>query len=291
MRTTDFILPTSCKVLVTGVTSIHGWPIFTRLRSLLPQQRLLGLRPPKADSPALDNVRSFCITEQATLEQIKAEFQPTHVIHCAGVCDLDLCEERPAWAYALNVDGSRAIAQVFGQECQIIYMSTDLVFSGSNPPDGGYTEEHSPDPISIAGKTFAQAEKEIQQCRYASIVRLGLPLGDSINGEKGAIDWIESRFRRNLPVTLFFDEYRSCVQCPEIAVMTLALMARGWQGLYHFGGDRAWSLYEIGQHVQQRGPYRPHLLKGLMRHEEENGPPRIGDVSLNSAKLITLLQT
>jgi dTDP-4-dehydrorhamnose reductase len=290
LTTTDFKLPDLCKVLVTGVTSIHGWPIFTRLQTLLPQQRLLGLRPPKADRPALDNVRSFCITDQAKLEQIKAEFQPTHVIHCAGVCDLDVCEERPDWAYALNVDGARVMAKVFGQDCRIIYMSTDLVFSGYNPPDGGYTEEQRPDPISIAGKTFAQAEKEIQQSRYASIVRLGLPLGDSINGEKGAIDWIESRFRRNLPVTLFYDEYRSCVLCPEIAVMALFLITRGLQGLYHFGGDRAWSLHEIGQYVLQRGPYPSHLLKGLMRHEEENGPPRIGDVSLNSSKLKNLLR-
>ena len=177
--TTLIKLPDPCKVLVTGVTSIHGWPIFRQLQRLLPQQPILGLRPPKADLPARDNVVSFCITDQTRLEQIKAEFQPTHVIHCAGVCDLDVCEERPAWAYALNVDGSRVIAKVFGHDCPIIYMSTDLVFSGANPPAGGYTEEHAPDPISIAGKTFAQAEKAIQQCPCASIVRLGLPLGDS----------------------------------------------------------------------------------------------------------------
>lgn len=283
-------LPDSWKVLVTGVTSIHGWPIFRQLQTLLPEQRLLGVKPPKADLPALDNVASFCITDQPSLEQIKADFQPTHVIHCAGVCDLDLCEERPAWAQAINVDGTRVMAKVFGQDCPIIYMSTDLVFSGTNPPVGGYAENHAPDPISVAGRTFAQAEKEIQQCRHCCIVRLGLPLGDSINGEKGAIDWIESRFRRNLPVTLFYDEWRSCVTSQEIGSMALGVLARGLTGLHHFGGPRSWSLHEIGQHVLERGPYPPHLLKGLLRHQEKDGPPRIGDVSLNSNKLKTLLQ-
>jgi dTDP-4-dehydrorhamnose reductase len=283
-------LPDSWKVLVTGVTSIHGWPIFRQLQTLLPEQRLFGVKPPKANLPALGNVASFCITDRARLEQIKADFQPTHVIHCAGVCDLDLCEERPAWAQALNVDGSRVMAEVFGQDCPIIYMSTDLVFSGANPPASGYTEEHGPDPISVAGKTFAQAEEEIQQCKHCCIVRLGLPLGDSINGEKGAIDWIESRFRRKLPVTLFYDEYRSCMPCPEIGSMALCVLTQELKGLFHFGGDKSWSLHEIGQHVLQRGPYPPPLLKGLMRHQEENGPPRIGDVSLNSTKLKTLIR-
>ncbi len=234
---------------------------------------------------------SFCITDQARLERIRADFQPTHVIHCAGVCDLDVCEERPDWARALNVDGSRVMAEVFGRDCMVTYMSTDLVFSGTNPPSGGYTEQHGPDPISVAGKTFAQAEAEIHQCRHACIVRLGLPLGDSIDGEKGAIDWIEHRFRRKLPVTLFFDELRSCVKCSEISGMALGVLTRELKGLFHFGGDRSWTLHEIGQHVLQRGPYPPHLLKGLMRHQEENGPPRIGDVSLNSTKLKNILRT
>lgn len=287
---TQFDLPNTWSVLVTGVTSIHGWPIFTQLQQQLPRQRLLGIRPPQGELCALDNVLSFCITDNARLAQIKREFQPTHVVHCAGVCDLDVCEDRPAWAHALNVEGSRTVAEVFGSDCSIIYMSTDLVFSGEDPPPGGYTEDHPPDPISVAGKTFAQAEGEIQQCPQHCIVRLGLPLGDSVSGEKGAIDWIESRFRRSLPVTLFYDEWRSCVTCLEISSMVLGVLARGLRGLYHFGGPRPWSLHEIGQHVLQRGPYSSHLLKGLLRHQEENGPPRIGDVSLNSTRLRTLLQ-
>ena len=288
--TNDPILPDSWRVLVTGVTSIHGWPIFQELQRRLPPQRLLGVRPPNTDLPAQDNVLSFCITDQERLERIKADFQPTHVIHCAGVCDLDVCEERPAWAHALNVDGTRVMAEVFGQDRFVLYMSTDLVFSGNQPPPGGYTEAHVPDPISVAGRTFAQAERQIERCRHHCIVRLGLPLGDSINGEKGAIDWIESRLRRNLPVTLFYDEFRSCVTCEEIGGMALHVLARELRGLYHFGGDRPWSLHEIGQYVLQRGPYAPHLLKGLLRHQEENGPPRIGDASLNSSKLRTVLK-
>ncbi len=283
-------IPDSWRILVTGVTSIHGWPIFTQLSELLPEPFLYGLRPPKSDVPDADNVLSFCITERAELERIRNEFKPTHVIHCAGVCDLDVCEERPEWAHALNVQGTQAVADVFGNDIPILYMSTDLVFSGCNSPTGGYTEEDEPDPINVVGKTFAEAEAYIQRCKDHCIVRLGLPLGDSILGNKGAIDWIESRFRRGLPVTLFYDEYRSCIDCEEIAEMTVAALALELRGLFHLGGEKTWSLYDIGKYVLEMGGYSPDLLNGRMRHQEENGPPRIGDVSLNSNRLRNLVK-
>ncbi len=283
-------IPVSWRVLVTGVTSIHGWPIFTRLQGLLPGSFLYGLRPPNSNIPDADNVSSFCITERKKLKKIKDDFKPTHVIHCAGVCDLDVCEERPEWAYSLNVQGTRAVVDVFN-DIPILYMSTDLVFSGFNTPEGGYTEFNKPDPINIVGKTFVRAEAYIQQSYEHCIIRLGLPLGDSIVGKKGAIDWIESRFRRNLPVTLFYDEHRSCISCEEIVQMTIAALTLEIRGLFHLGGERTWSLYDIGKYVLDKGEYSPDLLNGIMRHQEENGPPRIGDVSLNSNKLRNLMRT
>ncbi len=280
----------SWRILVTGVTSIHGWPIFTQLHKLLPETFLYGLRPPNSNVPDAENVSSFCITEREKLEKIRDQFKPTHVIHCAGVCDLDVCEERPEWAHSLNVKGTRAVADVFGNDIPILYMSTDLVFSGYNSPAGGYTEDDEPNPINVVGKTFASAEAYIQKCKDHCIVRLGLPLGDSIDGKNGAIDWIESRFRRNLPVTLFYDEYRSCVDCEEVVRMAIATLTLGLRGIFHLGGDRRWSLYDIGKYVLDRGGYAPALLHGIMRHQEENGPPRIGDVSLNSKKLRSFIK-
>ncbi len=168
-------------------------------------------------------------------------------------------------------------------------MSTDLVFSGEQPPENGYDEDHTPDPVSIAGKTFFQAEQILQQFANTCILRLGLPLGDSITGDKGAIDWIKSRLTKHRPVTLFYDELRSCVWCDQIAEMIAPLLSLDLRGVYHFGGNRSWTLHEIGQYVRDKYQIPKHLLKGIYRHEEVNGPPRIGDVSMNCKKLKTTL--
>ena len=273
------------RVLVTGVTSIHGWPIYRALRDRYPRGRLFGIRPPKTSCPDDPDVRSVCMTDRETLAEINKTFRPDCVIHAAGVCDLDVCEERPDWAYEMNVVGARNVASVFGDGCRIVYCSTDLVYDGASPPDSGYSEADPPCPASVAGRTFALAEAEVLRTPDHVILRLGLPMGDSIGGDKGAVDWIESRFRRELPVTLFHDEWRSCIDCAEIAEVVTRVLDAPLHGFYHLGGPDPVSLYEIGQQVIARGSYERRLLRRMSRRDEIDGPPRIGNVHLDSSKL------
>lgn len=276
------------RIFFTGVTSIHGYPVFNAFLNE-PECEVYGIRPPKVHEPGGANIISCCITNRDMLYHIRKSFQPTHVIHCAGVCDLDVCEERPHWAHAMNTDGASAIAEVFNGAARLIYLSADLVFSGNTPPDRGYNECCIPDPVSVAGKTIAAAEKIIEQCDNACIVRLGLPIGTSVTGTKGAIDFIENRFRRNLPVTLFHDEFRSCIQCSDIVKSIMTITNLDIRGYWHLGGPVKYSLYSIGKYVLDKNKYPATLLKGIMRKDEWNGPPRMGDVSLDSSKLISLL--
>jgi len=239
--------------------------------------------------PHGENIISCCITDEKLIRDFTKDFAPTHVIHCAGVCDLDVCEERPSWAKKINVEGAKTITKVFGQSTRLIYLSTDLVFSGENPPPGGYAENAPLDPVSVAGKTFAKAEREISCSNNYCIIRLGLPVGKSVTGNKGGYDWIQSRFKRNLPVTLFYDEFRSCISCERIADMTIRMLKKEVQGIFHYGGQKSISLYELGKFILQQGNFPENLYKGIFRKDEKEGPPRIGDVTLNSQKIINIL--
>jgi dTDP-4-dehydrorhamnose reductase len=288
-RTDSPLIPSHWKILITGATSIHGWPIFTRLAELTAPENLCAIRPPKIARPTGDNIVSLCVTDRKGLARIRDTFAPTHVIHASGVCDLDVCEERPLWAHSINVKGAEAVCAVFGSTSRILCLSTDLIFAGNTPPAGGYRESDTPDPLSVAGKTFAAAETVALQTPHACIIRLGLPLGQSVTGDKGAIDFVASRLRRNLPITLFHDEIRSCISVEAIADVVVRLLASEAEGIFHCGGDVPMSLHEVGELVVKTGGYPPHLLKTISRFEEKNGPPRMGNVSLNSGKVKALL--
>jgi dTDP-4-dehydrorhamnose reductase len=211
------------------------------------------------------------------------------VLHAAGVCDLDICEARPRYAHDINVIGAKNIVDIFSSSCSIMYLSADLVFSGFQPPVDGYCETHEPDPVSVVGTTYVLAEREIMRAPQWSIIRLGLPMGDSIQGEKGAVDFIDGRLKRGLPMSLFHDEWRSCIDCDELADIVVGLFSRNVRGLYHLGGPRPVSLYDIGKRILEKGNYDRSALKTWSRHDDVNGPPRIGNVHLNSSKVESLI--
>lgn len=276
------------NILMTGITSIHGWPVFESIRNNK-KYNVFGIRSPKMKIPSGNDTTGLCITNKEEFEKLKKDFNPLVVIHAAGVCDLDVCEERPQWAERMNTTGAKVIADVFGRDAYIIYLSSDLVFSGNNPPEGGYTEACLPDPVSVAGKTIEMAERQIFNCTKWCILRLGIPIGNSLTGDKGAVDFVDYRLRKSLPLTLFHDELRSCISCNDICMVVNKMLQCQCEGIYHLGGPVPFSLYNIGEWVRKKGNYSAELLKGISRFEEKNGPPRIGNVTMNSRKIQSLL--
>jgi dTDP-4-dehydrorhamnose reductase len=286
----DYCFADTARILITGITSIHGWPVYRKLRSTVRPDRIFGIRPPNMRIPDHDHVASICMTDKAALARLRDDFRPTHVLHAAGVCDLDVCEIKPFYAHNINVNGAKSIVSVFSESCYIMFLSADLVFSGNHPTAGGYAETDMPDPVSAVGKTFLLAESEIVKAPRHAIVRLGLPMGDSIQGKKGAIDFIEGRLKRGLPMSLFHDEYRSCIGCEDLADAIVSLFSMQVGGLFHVGGPHAVSLYEIGERILKRGNYRREALIRWSRVDDVKGPPRIGNVHLNSGKAERLLE-
>src|SRR5260370_39568600 len=85
----------------------------------------------------------------------------------------------------------------------------------------------------------------------ACTLRISLPMGVSFNGHAGAIDWIQSRFRAGRPATLYFDEVRSCTYTDDLNRVFERFLAGNERGVYHAGGPRPITLYQIAQIVNR----------------------------------------
>src|SRR5207237_7118343 len=106
----------------------------------------------------------------------------------------------------------------------------------------------------------------------------------------GAIDWIQSRFKKDKPATLYYDEIRTPTYTDCLNPLLAEVLARrDITGLFHAGGPRRLSLFQIAQIVNRVGGYDPELLHGCPRIEAGPQPPRAGDVSMNSSKLARAL--
>ena len=115
-------------------------------------------------------------------------------------------------------------------------------------------------------------------------------MGVSFNGHAGAIDWIQARFAAGKPATLYFDEVRTPTYVECLNEVIEQVFCSDMSGIYHAGGPRKLSLYQIAQIVNKVGGYDPDLLMGCPRIDAGPIPPRAGNVTMNSQLLEEKLQ-
>jgi dTDP-4-dehydrorhamnose reductase len=317
-------------LLITGVAGVAGYNAFRYFRHKYGSQ-VIGTR--RTDNWPLqrEGIVACDCDDGPALKQLFDKHQFAAVLNAEGTCKLKSCELDPAMAQRINIDSVNTLLDVIrGTSTRLVHLSIDLVFSGTR--SGGHVEEDETDPVTIYGKTMAEAEAIIlrefrkneqkatetteegadkpMHCTFeescppslfpplppvqnpagATILRISLPMGLSFNGHAGAIDWIQSRFKKGRPATLYYDEVRTPTYTDCLNPLVAAMLARrDLGGLFHAGGSRRLTLFQIAQIVNRIGGYDPHLLHGCLRAEAGPLPPRAGDVTMNSSKLARTL--
>jgi dTDP-4-dehydrorhamnose reductase len=271
-------------LLITGVAGVAGYNAFHYFRRRYPGQ-VIGIR--RTDNWPLQGEGLIACDgdDRDGLARLFDQHQFAAVLNCEGTCKLKSCELDPQMARRINIESIQTLLDVIREsDTRLVHLSIDLVFSGTR--NGGHVEEDPTDPVTVYGKTMAEAERIIlRECR-AAILRISLPMGVSFNGHAGAIDWIQSRFKKHKPATLYYDEVRTPTYTDCLNPLLAAVLARPEIcGLFHAGGPRRLSLFEIAQIVNRVGGYDPELLHGCPRIEAGPLPPRAGDVTMNSTKL------
>ncbi|MBN2579852.1 MAG: sugar nucleotide-binding protein [Pirellulales bacterium] len=288
IRLADLLPSVPLPLLITGIAGVPGFNALHYFSARYPG-RVVGIRQAENDRVAGPNVVACNAEDREGLARLFAKYEFQSVLDAAGNCALKPCELDPPLAWRINVEGVRnLLSQVVPRGIRLVHLSCDLVFSGLR--DGGYTEDDPVDPVTVYGKTMAAAEEILmQEYPPACILRISLPMGVSANGHAGAIDWISSRFKKSRPATLYFDEVRTPTYTDCMNLLYEDLLAGDLNGLFHAGGPRRLSLYQIAQIINRLGGYDPNLLMGIPRIEAGPIPPRAGNVSMNSEKLYAAL--
>ncbi|MEO0074388.1 MAG: sugar nucleotide-binding protein, partial [candidate division WOR-3 bacterium] len=97
--------------------------------------------------------------------------RPDTIFHLAAWTDVDACESDRARAALVNFQGTWGVAMGAAEVgAQLLYVSTDYVFSGrSSRP---YRETDKPDPISVYGRTKLMGEQAVlRTCKRRFVVR------------------------------------------------------------------------------------------------------------------------
>ncbi|HTB11577.1 MAG TPA: NAD(P)-dependent oxidoreductase [Bryobacteraceae bacterium] len=241
------VLPPVPRMLVIGATGFLGGSLM-RSRDTRFERIAAG--------------RIACdVTDPASVRLAFVESRPDVVILTAALADIDRCEKEPELARAINVHGAENVAK----ECarlgvRLLFTSSGAIFDGTSE---GYHEAHRPSPLSVYGKTKAEAEQRIREIvPDAAIVRLSLALGHSPRGGTNAlVDKLEAAFRKGNPVYVPPDEFRNAIDVDTLSRWILDLAhAPNASGIFHLGASNALSRYEIVRHLAQAMGYSTDLV-------------------------------
>ncbi len=280
-------------LLITGIAGVAGYNALNYFQERYPGQ-VIGIRQEDNWPLSGPGIVACNAEDRGSLERLFDEHQFRAVLNCAGNCALKSCELDSRLAWRTNVEGMIALLSIVAErQVRLVHTSIDLVFAGRDemPLDWpGYTEQDRTDPVTVYGTTMVAAEQLLlDNVPSACGLRISLPMGVSFNGHAGAIDWIQSRFAKGRPATLYYDEVRTPTYTDCLNGAYETLLANDVEGLYHAGGPRRLSLYQIAQVINRVGGYDPNLLMGCPRIEAGPIPPRAGNVTMDSSKLTTTL--
>jgi dTDP-4-dehydrorhamnose reductase len=177
--------------------------------------------------------------------------KPDVIIHTAAIGNVDFCEKNKDISWATNVDGTKNIIEA-ARECdsEIIYISSNAVFDGTNPP---YREEDGMNPLSYYGETKAICERLVRNSGLKSvIIRAILMYGWHNSLERqNMVTWILDSIPKGIPLKIVNDIYSNPLLSSNCADAIWAVIKKEETGVFHVAGADCISRYDFALKIAE----------------------------------------
>ena len=186
------------------------------------------------------------ITRRQDVFEIIETLSPKIVINCAGLTNVDICEENSELAFKVNCDGAENLALACKKiGAKLIHISTDYVFDGEKSVP--YTEDDQPNPISIYSESkFAGEEKVRNNLDDHLIIRTAWIYGFHT---KSFTRMVLKRAKEQEVVPVINDQYGSPTYTFDIAEGILKLLERNLNGTFHLTNEGICTRYEFTKEI------------------------------------------
>jgi dTDP-4-dehydrorhamnose reductase len=189
------------------------------------------------------------IEEKDCLINLLDTRKPQLVFHCAAMTDLEYCEKHPKEAYSVNVEGTRTITDwCIKHYIPLIYISTAGIFDGKKE---WYTEEDTPNPITVYGQTKYEAEKYVKHYEKSYIFRASWLIGGGPTVDKKIISRLMQQIKNGSErIKAVNDIYGTLTYTEDLVTTITAVLHEEAYGLYHVASsDRRVSRYDIAKQI------------------------------------------
>ncbi|MBS3798153.1 SDR family oxidoreductase [Pseudoalteromonas sp. BDTF-M6] len=219
------------KIIVSGATGLLGRALFARLN---PEHQVIGLGFSRAQPPVI----KADLFDKEAISALFAAHRPDFFIHSAAERNPDKFDNDPEHSIQFNCAVTEHIAKCCAQfNCTLIFISTDYVFDGRNPP---YAEDAETSPLNLYGQSKARSEALLQtEYPHAAIIRIPVLYGEVSHLGESAVTVIAEQLKNG--VTRFDDEcQRFPTDTADIATAlagAIATLGTELEGIYHLSAN------------------------------------------------------
>jgi dTDP-4-dehydrorhamnose reductase len=279
------------KILLTGVTGQVG-------HHLKPELEARGWEVIAPTRDTLD------LADPNSIVRTVHEVKPQLIINPAAYTAVDKAESEPELAMAIN-----GIAPgIFAEQAKklgipLIHYSTDYVFDGTKRGLNGeliaYTEDDTPNPINIYGKTKLAGEQAIQASGCQQII-LRTSWVYSTHGKNFFLTMLRLAKERD-QLRVVDDQWGTPTWAGWIAQTTVELINPNKnnelkaEGLFNFVNKGTASWREFAEEIFAQGVLRKKLLKqpaitGISTHEYPTPAARPANSTLDVQRFINRVE-
>lgn len=277
-------------ILVTGAAGMAGWHVVREaLARDLPVQGLWH-KEPLHQFPVEIPTHQCDLLDHAGAAELVARLRPSAVVHCAGLTNVDLCEERADFTMDVNARGTGALARA-AHACgaRFIHFSSDSVYDGSRP---GWSEDDEPNPVNVYARSKLEAGRLIAAVHDDYLILRTNFYGKHPVDGRALASWILGRLASGQDVPGFTDVVFSPLWVGDLARMVVDLAADSRyttaRGVLNLGGDGAVSKFDFARKLAAAAGYDPARVVPTLSTDIDFKAARPRDTTMNVGRALGL---
>jgi dTDP-4-dehydrorhamnose reductase len=248
------------KILLLGKNGQVGWELH---RTLAPLGEVIA-----TDRQTLD------ITDFHRVRETIHTIKPQVIVNATAYTAVDKAEDEPDLAMLINGTAPGVLAEE-AKKCGALFVhySTDYVFDGTKKEP--YTEEDTPNPLNVYGRTKLKGEEAIQSVDGNYLIFRT----SWVYGERGHNFYLTIRrlAKEKEEISVVDDQIGAPTWCRTIAENTAFILAQGVnreegysayyekrKGLYHMTAAGQTSWYEFARRIVDTVPLEERKLKRIL---------------------------
>lgn len=167
---------------------------------------------------------------------------PAAVVHMAAYREPDFCEANPDECRALNVESTRYLCELLPADAYLLFISTDYVFDGNNPP---YSEGDERCAVNVYGQSKVESEDLVLARPCSAVLRVPLLIGAGGSlDDSGFVAQMRQAVLEGKRLELDDVLARFPTWTRDVAKAILHLIQTRGEGVWHYSGLEGKTRFE-----------------------------------------------